>query len=293
MKWAKRRIRQLRCHEANLEKGGLIQAKIKLVYVVWSSSPLATWCKELTHWKRPWCWERLRAGEEGGRGWDGWMASPTQWTRVWASSGRRCRTGKPGVLQPLGSQRLRHDSATKRQRQRRGDRQWAVRLIFLRTLDGRGSRQLGEASVTAPGAGGATKAQRSRHCGPSPRAPPSCSPASPNSSLASVSPSADAQQRRRGLKSLCPLVKMAGTSQISISISCLEWEALYEKRPRSYVPPVTQLQCRQNRAGGPLLCLELRCFPHISPQHRPPSSSARMGGFWGTQHKYWVKSGVE
>ena len=110
------------------------------------------------------------------------------------------------------SQRLRHDSATKRQRQRRGDRQWAVRLIFLRTLDGRGSRQLGEASVTAPGAGGATKAQRSRHCGPSPRAPPSCSPASPNSSLASVSPSADAQQRQRGLKSLCPLVKMAGTS---------------------------------------------------------------------------------
>ena len=48
---------------------------------------LATWCKELTHWKRPWCWERLRAGwEENDRGWDGWMASPTQWTWVWASS---------------------------------------------------------------------------------------------------------------------------------------------------------------------------------------------------------------
>ena len=40
---------------------------------------LATWCKELTHWKRPWCWERLRAGGEGeDRGWDGWMASLTQ-----------------------------------------------------------------------------------------------------------------------------------------------------------------------------------------------------------------------
>ena len=46
---------------------------------------LATWCEEPTLWKRPWCWERLKAGEEGGhRGWDGWMASPTQWTWVWA-----------------------------------------------------------------------------------------------------------------------------------------------------------------------------------------------------------------
>ena len=45
---------------------------------------LATWCKELTHWKRPWCWEGLGAGGEGdNRGWDGWMVSPTQWTWVW------------------------------------------------------------------------------------------------------------------------------------------------------------------------------------------------------------------
>ena len=64
-----------------------------------SSSTLATWCEELTHWKRPWCWERLRAGGEGGnRGWDGWMASPTQWTLAWANSGRQWRTGKPSVL---------------------------------------------------------------------------------------------------------------------------------------------------------------------------------------------------
>ena len=49
---------------------------------------LAIWCEELTHWKRPWCWERLKAGGEGDdRGWDGWMASPTQWPWVWASSG--------------------------------------------------------------------------------------------------------------------------------------------------------------------------------------------------------------
>ena len=52
--------------------------------------------------KRPWCWERLKAGGEGdNRGWDGWMASPIQWTWVWASSGRWWRTGKPGVLQSM------------------------------------------------------------------------------------------------------------------------------------------------------------------------------------------------
>ena len=53
----------------------------------WNSNTLATWWEELTHWKRPWCWERLKAGGEGDdRGWDGWMASLTQWTWVWASS---------------------------------------------------------------------------------------------------------------------------------------------------------------------------------------------------------------
>ena len=45
------------------------------------------WMWRSTIWKRPWCWERLRVGGEGGdRGWDGWMASPTQWTWVWADS---------------------------------------------------------------------------------------------------------------------------------------------------------------------------------------------------------------
>ena len=53
----------------------------------WNSNTLATWCEEPTHWKRPWCWERLKAGGEGDdRGWDGWMASLTQWTWAWASS---------------------------------------------------------------------------------------------------------------------------------------------------------------------------------------------------------------
>ena len=74
---------------------------------------LATWWEELTHWKRPCCWERLRAGREGGdRGWDGWMASPKQWTRVWVNSGSWWRTGKPGMLKSMGSQRVRHDWVT-------------------------------------------------------------------------------------------------------------------------------------------------------------------------------------
>ena len=69
-----------------------------------STNTWAIWFKELTHWKRPWCWERLRAGEGGHRGWDGWMASLTQWMWAWANSRRQWRTGKPGVLQPMGCQ---------------------------------------------------------------------------------------------------------------------------------------------------------------------------------------------
>ena len=81
-----------------------------------SSNTLATWCKELTHWKRPRCWERLKAGGEGNnRGRDGWMASPTRWTWVSRSSGRWWRTGKPGVPQSIGSQRVGYDWATEYQ----------------------------------------------------------------------------------------------------------------------------------------------------------------------------------
>ena len=71
-----------------------------------SSKTLATWCEELTHLKRPWCWERLKVRRKGR---DGWMASPTQWTRVWISSRSWWWTGKPGVLQSMGSQRGGHD----------------------------------------------------------------------------------------------------------------------------------------------------------------------------------------
>ena len=79
----------------------------------WNSNTLATWCEELTHLKRPWCWERSKAGGEGDDGgWDGWMALPTQWTWVWVDSGSWWWIGQPGVLQSMESQRIRHDWAT-------------------------------------------------------------------------------------------------------------------------------------------------------------------------------------
>ena len=80
----------------------------------WNSNTLATSCYKLTHLKRRWCWERLRAGGEGNdRGWDGWMASLIQWTWVWVDSGSRWWTGRPGMLCFMGSQRVRHDWVTK------------------------------------------------------------------------------------------------------------------------------------------------------------------------------------
>ena len=78
----------------------------------WSSNTLATLCEEPTHWKRPWWWERLKAGEGDDRGWDGWMASLIPWMWVWVSSESWWWTGKPGVPQSMGSQRVRHDWAT-------------------------------------------------------------------------------------------------------------------------------------------------------------------------------------
>ena len=71
----------------------------------WNSNSLATWWKELTHLKRPSCWERLKVGGEGDdRGWDGWMASPSQWAWVWVNSESWWWTGRPGVLQSMRSQ---------------------------------------------------------------------------------------------------------------------------------------------------------------------------------------------
>ena len=73
------------------------------------------------------CWERLRAGGEGGdRGWDAWTVSLTQWMWVWVNFGRWWRTRKPGVLQSMGSQRVRHDWVTETR-----DVQRAGKMLFL------------------------------------------------------------------------------------------------------------------------------------------------------------------
>ena len=96
----------------------------------WSSNTLATWYEQPTHWKRPWCWERWRAGGEGDdRGWDGWMASLTQWTWTRADSGRHGGTGTPGLLQFTRSQRVGHDLVTKQQKQM--GRDWVTLKILL------------------------------------------------------------------------------------------------------------------------------------------------------------------
>ena len=103
----------------------------------WSlnSYTFTTWCEELTHLKRPWCWERLKVGGKGNdRGWDGWMVSPTQWTWVWVGSRSWWWKGsiaekamathsytlawkipwteEPGRLQSMGSLRVRHNWMT-------------------------------------------------------------------------------------------------------------------------------------------------------------------------------------
>ena len=111
MSWTIRRSNQSILKEINPESSleGLM-LKLKLQYT------LASWFEESTHWKRPWFWERLRVGGEGGkRGWDGWMASPIQWTGVWTNSGRQWRTWKCGILQSMGLQRVRHNLVTEKQ----------------------------------------------------------------------------------------------------------------------------------------------------------------------------------
>ena len=108
--WTARRLNKSILKKINPEYSlERLMLKLKLQY-------FGHQCKELTHWKRSWCWERLKAGGEvDDRGWDGWMASLTRWTRVWASSGSWWWTGKPSVMRSMGSQRVRHDWATERQ----------------------------------------------------------------------------------------------------------------------------------------------------------------------------------
>ena len=79
----------------------------------WNSNTLATWWEKLTHLNRPWCWERWKEGEKGdNRGWDGCMASPTQWAWVWVYSGNWGWTGRPGMLQSMALQRVGHNWVT-------------------------------------------------------------------------------------------------------------------------------------------------------------------------------------
>ena len=94
-------------HKDLVQRGYSIKTMILNHYVFhsesWSSSILVIWCKQITR-KSPWCWEMLRAeGEEGVRGYDDWMMSPTQWTWIWANAGKWWGTGRPGVLQSMGS----------------------------------------------------------------------------------------------------------------------------------------------------------------------------------------------
>ena len=108
--WTARRSNQSILKEINPEYSleGLM-LKLKLWYfghLMWRVNSL----------ERLWCRARLKAGGEGdNRGWDGWMASLTQWTWVWASPGNWWRTGKSDVLQSMGLQRVRHDWATEKQ----------------------------------------------------------------------------------------------------------------------------------------------------------------------------------
>ena len=108
--WTARRSNQSISREINPEYSleGLM-LKLKLQHFV-NLMQIADSLKSL------WCWERLRAeGEEGVRRWDGWMALPLKWTWTWANFGRWWGTGRPGVLQSMGSQRVRHDWATEQQ----------------------------------------------------------------------------------------------------------------------------------------------------------------------------------
>ena len=104
----------------------------------WSlrSNTLATWCEEVTHLKRPWCWERLKAGGEGDdRGWGGWMASPTQWTWVRVNSKSWWWTGRPGVLQSMGFQRVDMTEWTELNWQHQAESELLSSFLWVRLLN--------------------------------------------------------------------------------------------------------------------------------------------------------------
>ena len=82
-------------------------------------------------WKRSWFGERLKAGGEGdNRGWDGWMALPIQWTWIWVNSGSWWWTGRPGMLQSMGLQRVGHKWAAELNWTRKGSNRDPTKLAF-------------------------------------------------------------------------------------------------------------------------------------------------------------------
>ena len=101
--WTARRSNQLILKEISPEYSLVgLMLKLKLQYF-----------GHLMHWKRSWCWEKFRAGGKGDdTGWDGWMVSPTGWAWVWAISRGWWWTGKPALLQSMGSQRVGHNWVT-------------------------------------------------------------------------------------------------------------------------------------------------------------------------------------
>ena len=96
----------------------------------WSSNTLVTWCEQLTHWKRPWSWERVKAEEEGDTRWDSWMASLIQWTWTWANSGRYREAWCAAVHGVTN----RHDLVTKQQTTRGTRKTREARRHFLYLL---------------------------------------------------------------------------------------------------------------------------------------------------------------
>ena len=120
--WCRRRLFRVpwtaRRSNKSILKEISLRCSLEGLMLNWNSNILATWCEELTHLKRPWCWERLRAGgDRDDRGWDGWMASLTQWTWVWASSRSWWWTRKPGFLLSMEPERVGH--------------YWVIELYFI------------------------------------------------------------------------------------------------------------------------------------------------------------------
>ena len=82
-------------------------------YWRWNSTKLDIWWKELTHLKRPWCWEKLKTGKEGDNtGWDGRMVPPTQRILDTLNSETTYWIWKPGKLQYMGLQREEYELPT-------------------------------------------------------------------------------------------------------------------------------------------------------------------------------------